>query len=94
MNEDPLAYSAALRDEAINGKKTKKKHSVMIVWGERVEEEQANSPYHYSFDTEAELVAFLQGVDAADGWLGATVFATDKEYEGWLKEYKRNNLLY
>lgn len=45
-----------------------KKHEITILWGECPEPGQAAETYR--FDTEAELAAFLQGVEAMDGWMG------------------------
>ena len=47
--------------------------NVKIQWGGAACKEDLyneNHPYdEYEFDTEAEVNAFLQGVDAMDGWL-------------------------
>ena len=45
--------------------------SVTIQWG--AAPELGNDPITYRFATQAELDAFLQGVDAMDGWLGYTI---------------------
>ncbi len=54
---------------------------VWFVWGEdstvRVNRENAIS--EYSFDTNAEMNAFLNGVDAVQGWLDYAKFDTLKE---------------
>lgn len=49
------------------GKQKRKSFRVRIVRGQTAE---AKTPCVYEFDTEAELDAFLLGVDEADGWLG------------------------
>ena len=43
------------------------KHYVIIEWGEMPE---CGSEEHYTFNTEAELNAFLLGVSEAEGWHG------------------------
>ena len=44
--------------------KPKTKHFVIIQWGEMQDRE---SQEHYTFDSEAELKAFILGMDAAHG---------------------------
>lgn len=41
-------------------------HSITIMWGSCPEE--GDTPKTYTFDTDAELEAFLQGVEEMDGW--------------------------
>lgn len=46
-----------------------KKHFVRIAWGsESTREENEGKFSTYTFDTEAELNAFLKGIDEAIGW--------------------------
>lgn len=57
---------------------TEKAFCVTIRWGsestqEDMYEQQGNEPSEYCFATEAELNAFLLGVDEMDGWMGYTV---------------------
>lgn len=46
-------------------------HQVTVVWGESRDEE--TRPNTYSFETEAEVHAFLLGVAEMDGWAGYEV---------------------
>lgn len=50
------------------GRKQSKKFEVKIVWGSASTREENPDPSTYSFDTKAELVAFLEGVEEACGW--------------------------
>jgi len=73
-----------------------KKHTVTVIWGEsdsrRAAEgewnELENGPCDYSFNTLAEENAFLEGVDAASGWLEHYILGTQeiKAYQKSLKE--------
>ena len=45
-----------------------KKYSVWILWGEDPQEDQ--EPLQYEFNTQAELDAFLMGIEEGDGWFG------------------------
>ncbi len=47
------------------------KHTVKILWGECPDDDA--EPDTYEFNTEAERMAFLQGVSEADGWAAATI---------------------
>ena len=40
----------------------------------------------YRFSTKVELTAFLDGVDAAKGYVDSLVFKNLKEYRGWVQE--------
>jgi predicted RNA-binding Zn-ribbon protein involved in translation (DUF1610 family) len=44
------------------------KHEVTILWGQAPE--PGDKPITYSFSTKAELDAFMEGVEAMDGWMG------------------------
>jgi hypothetical protein len=46
-----------------------KKYSIRIQWGSVSSHGEDNKPIKYEFDTEAELNAFMMGVDAMDGWM-------------------------
>lgn len=65
----------------------KTKHRVFIVFGEKntvAENASSGSAIsEYEFNTKVELDAFLQGVDAASGWMEYANFKTEKE----AKEY-------
>lgn len=61
-----------------------KKSTVEIIWGESPDEEA--TPSSYSFDTEAELNAFLLGVAEMDGWLG---YETVDEGEVYCRDCKQ-----
>jgi hypothetical protein len=51
-----------------------KRHNVKIIWGS----DSGNSkPCSYSFNTEAELEAFLLGVDESNGWMDYEVLEAD-----------------
>ena len=43
-------------------------HKVNIHWGEHPE--LGSLPTTYEFATKGELVAFMKGVEAAEGWMG------------------------
>jgi len=47
---------------------TDNKHSVSILWGQVPEDD--DKPKTYTFDTQAELDAFMLGVKEMDGWMG------------------------
>lgn len=49
-------------------------HDVWIVWGT---DPEGMNPCYYSFQTAAELDAFLTGVSEATGWLDQTQFDTE-----------------
>lgn len=46
-----------------------KQFFVKIIWGSESWREENPTPCEYSFDTEAELNAFMEGVDAASGYM-------------------------
>lgn len=46
-------------------------HSITIMWGQAPEPDQ--EPITYSYDTAAELCAFIEGVEAAEGWMDYTI---------------------
>lgn len=52
------------------------KFTVTILWGEE-QTRRENDPCTYSFKTEAELNAFLKGVDEASGWLEYEIVEED-----------------
>jgi len=54
-------------------RKQNKKHFVIIQWGEMPD---CGSEEHYTFDSEAELNAFMLGVAEAEGWHGYEVIRT------------------
>jgi hypothetical protein len=45
-------------------------HSVRILWGSKSHQGDDDPIWEYRFATEAELTAFMLGVNAAEGWLG------------------------
>lgn len=45
-----------------------KPFKVHILWGKHDEHEDDDRPVTYSFNTQAELDAFLYGVEEMDGW--------------------------
>jgi hypothetical protein len=53
------------------------KFSVRVLWRKHPEDDQV--PSVYEFDTQIELDAFLEGVNAADGRLKATVVEDDED---------------
>ena len=64
------------------------KHKIGIVWGENPH----NSDYElkqYSFNTKAELDAFILGINAMDGWHGYHVIGENGDFATLadLKEY-------
>lgn len=68
----------------------KKKHKVVVVWleGSSIEDGKlvAQDYNEYRFSTKVELTAFLDGVDAAKGYVDSLVFKNLKEYRGWVQE--------
>jgi hypothetical protein len=67
----------------------KKNFVIYIIWGSHYEEEHAANPCEYSFSTQAELDAFLTGVDAASGWLEYQAFNTKTEHKKWFNDRKK-----
>lgn len=63
--------------------------SVQILWGESPEPDA--EPMTYTFNTQAELRAFRDGIEAGDGWAGYEVVYTDEEFE--CRHKWRNNIL-
>ena len=63
----------------------KKEFTVSIVWGEFTE----YVPMSYSFKTQAELDAFLFGVEETNGWMdyNAVVHTKGKDQKFTLKEF-------
>ena len=55
-----------------------KKLSVEILWGENPERDE-QEPMQYQFDTQAEIRAFCEGVEAGNGWLDYEILYTDEE---------------
>ena len=53
------------------------KFSIRILWGSAPE--PGDEPSTYSFGTQAELDAFTEGVEAAEGWLDYQVITDDEE---------------
>lgn len=53
------------------------RHEVTILWAERPEAE--DKAVTYTFDTLAELDAFMLGVTEAEGWLGLHVINDSRE---------------
>jgi len=53
------------------------KHTVWILWGE--DPAEGSDPIEYTFDTEKELQAFLQGIEEGDGWQGRAQIFSNKE---------------
>lgn len=54
-------------------------HKVHILWGSCLELGQKAITYEY--ETEAELAAFCQGVEAAEGWLDFKYTQAGYEYD-------------
>ena len=52
-------------------------YETWIVWGSQLD--PRDHPHHYSFNTEAELVAFMDGVEEASGWTKYEQFDTEQE---------------
>jgi len=51
------------------------KKKVWVHWGEKAtRRDSPNAICEYKFATEAEVTAFLFGINEANGWLGATVW--------------------
>lgn len=60
------------------------KPTVHVLWGGAPEEEA--TPDTYTFDTEAELNAFLLGIAEAEGWMGYRTGEAINEFrreQGW-----------
>lgn len=82
---DRLAGQQAMPDDSWKAEWAKIKcgiekgeeHSVSILWGQNPELDE-REPQTYSFGTEAELDAFLEGVDAMDGWMDYQIVEEDE----------------
>lgn len=48
--------------------KTKKYH-LAILWGSEAGRDEHDTPVHYDFDSLAEYMGFIQGIEEANGWL-------------------------
>lgn len=46
-------------------------HTITILWGESPEPD--DKPVTYTFNTKAELQAFIDGIEACDGWMNYEV---------------------
>lgn len=59
-----------------------------IVWGSdmTVQDNKDDAVMSYSFDTEAELDAFLKGVEESSGWTEYNNFDTEEEALEYVKE--------
>jgi hypothetical protein len=65
-----------LLEKIFQGKTRTTKHSVYVVWGDtRIEKSE------YDFNTLAEKNAFIQGIEAADGYLSGTVYNDKEDWE-------------
>lgn len=62
------------------------KHKVVIQWGSTLASIDVE-PCEYEFDTEAELAAFLHGVDEAAGWLDYEV-VEPSGLSQWVEEHR------
>lgn len=56
---------------------------VKILWGSSPEDDAELD--HQSFNSQAELDAYMKGVESAEGWMGYEVM-TDKEFAKWRKD--------
>ena len=77
-----LHKQLVVRDES-----AAKPFRVWIRWGA---DEYGNEPQLYEFATLPELNAFLQGVEAGDGWANWEQFDTEEEVQAWYKEHQAN----
>jgi|SRR5580765_3943540 len=69
----------------LNAVKAKgQKHTVWIVWGESLKESE---PTRYDFDTQAELNAFLKGVDESQGWMDYAQFDNEADATQHINEW-------
>ena len=48
---------------------------------------------YYEFATQAEVNAFVQGIEATDGWIEASVYFTEEEAENHVEEYHNDEEL-
>jgi hypothetical protein len=55
---------------------TNEKYTIKILWGSTSTREE-NEPCTYEFDTKEEFNAFLEGVEAAVGWMDYEVVEQD-----------------
>ena len=62
---------------------SKNNYKITILWGQCPEPHQ--EPITYKFETQAELNAFMLGVDEMDGWLGYEVIYSEED----LKDQRR-----
>lgn len=58
-------------------------HTIHIAWGEKPETD--DTPCTYEFNTEAELRAFLRGVDECDGWMNYATFTKLEEAQTYIE---------
>jgi len=63
------------------------KFSVWVLWGEDPQYNQCE-PLQYKFNTQAELDAFLLGVEQCDGWWGYDYIKGDSQNKPSLTEFE------
>ena len=64
-----------------------KPHWVDIEWGsETTREDNPDSACHYAFSTEAEMNAFLHGVEQACGWMDNCIVKASESYKVAVQE--------
>jgi hypothetical protein len=69
------------------GEQLTTEHSVRIIWGSKshrqeMEELEMNDIHEYRFATDAELKAFLLGVDDSNGYMDYLVVEAEDEEKG------------
>ena len=67
-----------------------RKHRVVIIWGDDYELRTEGDPVVYEFSTQAELSAFMLGVDEAEGYAGYHQFDSVREARAWQKAEKED----
>lgn len=75
--QDYGRLNSFLNDMAAAKKASPKLH-IEILWGENPELNETE-PCTYEFDTQAELTAFRNGVESAQGWFDYDIIYTDEE---------------
>lgn len=67
------------------------RHTVTIAWGSDSTRQEADTESTYYFDTEKELIAFMEGVEASIGWMDYEVVEEDEDV---LTRVRKTGLLF
>ena len=61
-------------------------YQVWIIWGDTAKENGEDAISNYAFHTKKELTAFMEGVDAACGWMDYFQAPTEQEANVFVNE--------